>query len=164
MMPDRLADLHGAAGREVAAVALAAHAVLGLAGKDRTERDLLDARLVYPVGDLLGDLLVRGDDEFARDRVADRVEGVAPHDALAQGLDDLLAVLYGRMDGAVDRAAVVLVDDDVLRDVDEPPREVAGVGRLEGRIGEALPGAVRRDEELDDREALAEIGADRVAR
>ncbi len=64
------------------------------------------------------------------------------------------------MHGAVDRPAVVLVDDDVLGDVDEAPREVAGVGGLEGRIGEALAGAVRRDEELDDREALAEIGAD----
>ena len=67
----------------------------------------------------------------------------------------------GVCSGAVDGAAVVLVDDDVLGDVDEAPGEVAGVGRLEGRIGEALSGAVRRDEELDDREALAEVRADR---
>ncbi len=73
----RLADLHRAAGRQVAAVALAAHPVLGLAGEDRAERDFLDPRLVDPVGDLLGDLLVRGDDEVAGDRVADRIEGVA---------------------------------------------------------------------------------------
>ena len=156
----RLADLHRAAGREVAAVALAAHPVLGLAGKDRPQRDFLDPRLVYPVGDLLGDLLVRGDDEVSRDGVADGIEGVASHDALAESLDDLLAVLYGSMDRAVYGAAVVLVDDDVLRYVDEAPREVSGIGRLEGGIGEALPRAVRRDEELDDRQALAEIGAD----
>ena len=48
-----------------------------------------------------------------------------------------------------------------LRDVDEPAGEVAGVGRLEGGVGQALAGAVRRDEELDDRQALAEVRADR---
>ena len=94
---DRLADLHRAAGREVAAVALAADAVLGLAGEDRADGDRLDAGLVDLVGDLLGDLLVGVDDEVAGDRVADRVEGVAADDALAQGLDDLLAVLDGRV-------------------------------------------------------------------
>ena len=39
-------------------------------------------------------------------------------------------------------------DDDVLRDVDETAREVAGVRRLERRVGETLTGAVRRDEVL----------------
>ena len=39
---------------------------------------------------------------------------------------------------AVDGAAVVLVDDDVLGDVDEAPGQVTGVGGLEGRIGQPL--------------------------
>src|SRR5208283_3396467 len=74
----RLADLHGAAGGQVAAVALAADAVPGLAGQHRPDGDFLYPGLVDLVGDLLGDLLVRGDDEVPRDRVADGIEGVAP--------------------------------------------------------------------------------------
>ena len=41
-------------------------------------------------------------------------------------------------------------DDGVLRDVDETAREVTGVGRLERGVGEALTGAVRRDEVLEN--------------
>ena len=49
---------------------------------------------------------------------------------------------------AVERAAVELGDDGVLRDVDETAREVTGVRRLERGVGEALTSAVRRDEVL----------------
>ena len=52
-------------------------------------------------------------------------------------------------------------DDDVLGHVDEAARQVAGVGRLQRRVGETLAGAVRRDEVLEHREALAEVGGDR---
>ena len=62
---------------------------------------------------------------------------------------------------AVDRAAVLLDDDDVLRHVDETARQVARVGRLERRVGETLAGAVGRDEVLQHREAFAEVRGDR---
>ena len=76
-------------------------------------------------------------------------------------LEDL-AAFHDRRDGdAVERAAVVLGDDDVLRDVDEAPGQVAGVGRLQRRVGETLAGAVRRDEVLEDGEPLAEVRGDR---
>ena len=45
-------------------------------------------------------------------------------------------------------AAVLLGDDDVLRHVDQTAGEVARVGGLERRIGQALTRAVRRDEVL----------------
>ena len=63
---------------------------------------------------------------------------------------------------AVHRVAVFLRDDDVLRDVHELTREVAGVGRLEGRVGETLAGAVGRNEVLENREAFAERSRDRA--
>ena len=69
--------------------------------------------------------------------------------------------MIGVDDDAVDRAAVLLGDDDVLRHVDETAREVAGVGRLERRVGETLAGAVRRDEVLQHRQAFAEVRGDR---
>ena len=62
---------------------------------------------------------------------------------------------------AVHRPAVDLVDDDVLRDVDETARQVARVGRLQRRVGETLAGAVRRDEVLQHREAFTEVRRDR---
>src|SRR4026209_1999864 len=39
--------------------------------------------------------------------------------------------------------------------------EVAGVGGADGRVGQTLAATVRRDEVLEDREALAEVRADR---
>ena len=58
------------------------------------------------------------------------------------------------------RAAVVLGDDDVLRHVNETAGEVARVGGLQCRIGQALTCAVRRDEVLEHREAFAEVRGD----
>src|SRR4029079_14629002 len=62
----------------------------------------------------------------------------------------------------VRRAAVLLADDHVLRDVDEASRQVARVGRAERRVGETLTGAVGRDEVLEHRQALHEVGLDRA--
>src|SRR5690606_26093134 len=59
-------------------------------------------------------------------------------------------------------AAVVLADDDILRDVDETTREVPRVGRTERRVGETLTGTVRRDEVLRHTQALAVRGDDRA--
>jgi hypothetical protein len=63
---------------------------------------------------------------------------------------------------ALARAAVVLADDDILRDVDETAREVARVRRTERRVGEALAGTVRGDEVLRHRQPLAVRGDDRA--
>ena len=57
--------------------------------------------------------------------------------------------------------AVLGADDHVLGDVDETPGQVAGVGRAQRRVGEALAGAVGRDEVLEHRQALHEVGLDR---
>ena len=58
-------------------------------------------------------------------------------------------------------AAVVLADDQLLGDVDEPAGEVAGVGGAQGGVDEALTGAGRGDEVLEHRQALTEVGLDR---
>ena len=63
---------------------------------------------------------------------------------------------------AVERAAIVIRHDHVLRHVDETPREVARVGGLQRRVGQALARAVGRDEVLEHREAFAEVGLDRL--
>jgi hypothetical protein len=50
---------------------------------------------------------------------------------------------------------IVVVDDELLRDVDETAGEVAGVGSTQRRIDETLTGAWRGDEELEHCEAFA---------
>ena len=63
---------------------------------------------------------------------------------------------------ALGRAAVVLADDDILRDVHETTGQVARVGRTESRVGQTLAGTVGRDEVLRHRQALAVRGDDRA--
>jgi hypothetical protein len=62
---------------------------------------------------------------------------------------------------AADGAAVDLGDDAVLRHVDQTARQIAGVGGLQRRVGQALAGAVRRDEVLQHVQAFAEVRRDR---
>ena len=85
----------------------------------------------------------------------------APEDPFLERLD-YLATLDQRLHrDAVLGVAVVLRNHQVLRDVDQAAREVAGVRGLECRVGEALARAVRRDEVLQHVETFAEVGRDR---
>ena len=78
-------------------------------------------------------------------------------------IHDFVVAFVDRADhDAVDRAAIFLVDDHVLRHVDKFAGHVAGVGRLERGIGETLAGAVRGDEVFENRETLAEVRGDRA--
>ena len=107
--------LHELAGGEVAAVAEGAHAALGLAGEHRADPHLLDAGGLDVAGHLLGDLLVGlRRRPVPLEWVLDVLEAHAADDAVAQGLDDLPRLDDGPDVDAVDGAAVVLADDDVL--------------------------------------------------
>ena len=74
----------------------------------------------------------------------------------------LAAVLEHRHLDVLLGAAVGLADDHVLGDVDQTPRQVAGVGGAQGGVGETLSRAVRGDEVLEHRQALHEVGLDRA--
>ena len=82
----------------------------------------------------------------------------APHEGVRLRARELLRLGAGDP-GALLGAAVVITGDDVLGDVHEATRQVARVGGAQGRVGEALAGAVRGDEVLQDGHALAEVGA-----
>ena len=156
---DGFAQLDHAAGGQVAAVAAGADAAPGFAGEHGANLDALDARGLNGVGQLFGDFLVDLDDDVAF-VVLDLFERNAAHDAVAQRLD-FDARFEDRLDvNAVRRAAIDLVDDHVLRHVHQTPREVAGIGGLQRRIGQALARAVRGDEVLQHGEAFAEVGGD----
>ena len=57
---------------------------------------------------------------------------------------------------------VVRIDDDILRDIHQTTGEVTRIGCLKRRIGQPLTGTVGRDEVLQDRKSLFEVGEDRV--
>ena len=88
----------------------------------------------------------------------DRLRGDPPDEAVV-GLSAVLE--HGHLDVLLG-AAVGLADDHVLGHVDQPPRQVAGVGGTQRRVGEALSRAVRGDEVLEHRQALHEVGLDRA--
>src|SRR5256885_1888993 len=58
--------------------------------------------------------------------------------------------------------AVLLADDEILRDVDETTRQVPRVRGTESSIDETLAGARRGDEVLEHREAFTEVRLDRT--
>src|SRR6185436_1083961 len=157
---DRFADLDELAAREVAAVAAAADSATRLAREHGTDLDLLDAGFLNRVRELVDDLVVLRNELLAGERIVDVFLRDTADDAVAQRLEDVAAFHDRRDDDAVEGLAVLLGDDDVLRDVDETAREVAGVGGLERGVGETLARAVRGDEVLQHGEAFAEVRGD----
>ena len=156
---DGFAHLDEAAGGQVAAVAASANSAAGFASEHGANLHALDAGRLNRVGQLFGDFLVDLDDHVAF-VVLDLLERNAADNAVAQRLD-FDAGFENRLDvNSVGRAAVELVDDHVLRHVDETPREVAGIGGLERRIGQTLASAVRRDEVFQHGQAFAEVRSD----
>src|SRR5208337_2086853 len=156
---DSFAEFDHAAGGQVTPVAEGTDTAPGFAGQHGTDAHALDAGRLNGVGEFLGDFLIDIDDDAALE-VLDLFEGDAAHDAVAQRLD-----FDARFDDGLDvdtvaGAAVALVDDDVLRNVDQPAGQIARIGGLERRIGKALTRAVGGDEVLQHREAFAEVGSD----
>ena len=159
MTPTASPHLHHLARAEVTAVAEDADAALRFTSENRTNLDALDTGGLDGGGEVFVDLLVHFDDGLALE-VLELLERDAANDAVAKGLDDL-AGFDDRGDvDAFDGAAVVVRDDDILRNVDQTAGKVTRVGGLECGIGEALTSAVGRDEVLEDGEAFAEVRRD----
>ena len=165
---DGLTDVHALTGGQRAAVAGGAGADVGVAGEHGAHRDLLDARVdgglnlgVTQVSAGLDDEVALGVDGVAR-------QGGAEYGG-AEDLRGLLDALVAGVDPGEDPlgqalagAAVLLADDDVLGDVDQTAREVAGVGGTQRRVRQALTGAVGGDEVLQDAQALTVVRLDRA--
>src|SRR5690606_33267643 len=129
-------------------------------GEHGADEHALDAGRLDLLDELLVDLRVGRDDHLARDGVGDVLERHAAEDALAERADDLAALFELAHPDAVERLAVELCDDRVLRHVDETAGEVTRVRRLERRVRETLTRTVRRDEVLEHGETLTEVRRD----
>src|SRR4051812_958982 len=148
----RVADRHELAGGHRHAVAALADTRVGLALQHRANRHL-ERVLAQQLADLghLGsrDQLVLVEDPLAVERDVLRREPARQAGVVDRYLDGLL------------RAAVLLTHDHVLGHIHEATRQVARVGGTKRRVGQALARAVGRDEVLEHRQALHEVGLDR---
>ena len=80
-------------------------------------------------------------------------------------LDHFVFAFVNRLNpDAVGRAAIVFLDDHVLRHVHELAGHVAGVGGLERGVGQTLAGAVRGDEVFQHRQTFAEVRRESASR
>ncbi len=163
--PDRVPDLRDLAGRHCSPVAGLADPGDRLAlehGADRHHRVVAALLVVLAVAlDDVGELgavdLLALLDEHPP---ALGLE-VAGRESPEQVVVGLATLLEDRHLDVLRGAAVGLANDHVLCDVDEAARQVTGVGGAKRRVREALARTVRRDEVLEHRETLHEVGLDR---
>ena len=144
---DGLAELDQRAGREVAAVAMDADALLAFASQHGADAHAVNRRGFKALGLVLVNLLVRVDEKFLRvRRVDDVVARETSDDPVGEFHHFVFAFINCADPDAVGRAAIFFLDDHVLRNVHELARHVTGVGRLERGVGQTFARAVRRDE------------------
>ncbi len=156
----RHALFHQRTGGEVHAVAQGADAQRGVAGHGTADLNLFQAHGLDLPRHVHGDQVVFANDDVVGDRVDDVRTADAALDRVGQADLDLLAAVDHALGDALGRAAVVRGDHDVLRHVGQLAGEVTRVGRLQGRIGQTLAGAVGGAEILQDRQTFAEIRLD----
>src|SRR5260221_7908500 len=157
------AEFHERTGRHAASVAMDADAVLALASEHGADAHPVNGRGFEALGLLFVNLFVRTDEEFLRvRRVDDVVARKTAHDPVGQLDHFVFAFIHGGDPDAVGGAAILLLDDDVLRHVHELAGHVAGIGGLERGVGQTLSGAVGGDEEFQQGQAVAESRENRV--
>ena len=152
----RRADVDRTRRGQVPAVALLAHAVVGMAGHDRADDHLGDARVLERLH------LGHGRDVLAAGHHHGTVgcHGVFQQAAADQVLVEVALLVVDGVRHAVVGAAVDLADDDVLGHVHQTTGQVPRVGGTQRRVGQALAGAMRGNEVFQDRQAFAEVRLD----
>ena len=157
---DRLTDGDGLTVRKVRAVALLAPAVLGAAGEDGADLDALDAGIADDIGFLFAHEDVLGDQHVAV-LITEVTDKVAADQTLVHLFDDLLARLDIKDLQTFVGMAVVVADDNLLRDVDQTTGQVTGVGGTQRGIGKTFTGAAGGDEVLQNVQTFTIIRSDR---
>ena len=158
---DRLTDLDALAVGHVGAVAACADAHMGAAGHDGADLQLGDAG----VDDLLGvkhiHHLILADEQLTRGGIVHIMQGVTAVQTLLEALDNGVALADLADPDALGRVAVLLADDDLLRDIDQTAGQITGVRSTQSGIGQTLTGASRGDEVFQNIQAFTVVGADR---
>ena len=158
---DRFADVDQAAAAQVAAIAARANAEAGFAGQRGAHFHFVDASVFQLVDDVFIEQGSGRQQHGLRFGMQHLFRCGAPQDTVAQRFDDFAAFDDGAHHRALVGSAIFLGHHQILGDVHQPAREIAGVRRFQRRIGQALARAVGRDEVLQNVQAFTEIGGDR---
>src|SRR5574340_766916 len=158
---DRFAHVDQISATQVSAVALATQAVARFTGQRRAHLDFVDAERLDDVDHVFHQQGAGLEHGFLAFGMNDIAGSHASENPFAQGFNHFTA-LDQRLDHqAVLGAAIILDHNQILRDVDQTARQIARVRGLQRGVGEALAGAVRRDEVLQHVQAFTEVRRDR---
>ena len=148
-------------GGERAPVTGAADALLGLTREHGADHDLVDGGVIAQLlHEILADL---GTDRYLG--AVGKGDVAGQHPAVDPGLQVIAGLFIVGADIAhpdpTGTTAVHLADYQLLGHIDEPARQVAGVGGTQGGVGQALASTVGGNEVLEHRQPLPEGGDDR---
>ena len=157
-----LAFLYHTCSGKVAPIALHADTMLALTGKHRTDLDALDGRILNGLCLSFGNLLAGSTDEFTCCRMDNVVYRDTPQDAFREGGNHLIAIFECRTYQSAQRAAIFLVDDDIVGNVYKTTGEVSCIGCLHSGVGQTLTCTVGSNEVFEHRHAFLEVGKNGV--
>ena len=136
--------------------------MLGLAGEYRADDYLFDTCCFDCLTSCLTDLFSGSDDEVTV-IIMDIMHGNTTEDTEGQGRDGMtVSILDSARRQTTEGTTVLLIDDDIMRYIDETTGEVTGIGGLQSGIRQTLTGTVGRDEVLEHGHTLFEVREDRV--
>ena len=124
--------------------------MLGIAGKNTSDADSLDACCFDLLSLGLGYLLVHVQDKLAGNRVLNPLKCESSFNSVCKRFLDLLSFLKGADVHTIDGSAVLFLYNYILCNIYKTSGKVTCVGCLEGCIGKTFSGSVTGDEELDD--------------
>ena len=144
---------------QITPIAQSADAMNEVAGQRTADGNLFQSRLVDDAGNFFVDEVIAPDNQLVRFGVMHILCGAAADDALG---NRLAGNIIRTADGQPARGiAVPAIDNHILGDIHQTARQIAGIGRPQRRIRQALARAMRRNEILQRIQALAEMTANR---
>ena len=152
-----LADVDRISGRKVRTVAVGTYAVFCLALEYRANVHAFysgaDNRIHLSLAQHIAVLC----ENLAGIRMSNIADNISSEQTVAERLNNVVALHDIGDPHSLSRSAVLLADDNVLRNVDQTPREVTGVGCLKRRVRKRLARAARRNEIIKYIQTLAEV-------
>ena len=137
--PDRLAQFNELAGSEIPPITHRANAPTTFAGEHGTNLQLFHANSLQVRRNLFVDQLVRFYDPlFLVDRIDNRLTADPINNPLAEINNFFVSLVDRAYDNAIDRAAVLRVDDHVLGRINQFAGEITRLSRLQRRVGKAF--------------------------
>ena len=149
-------------GCQVTSVTLSTYTVFGFAGEYRTDLYLFNTCSLDSFALRLADLLTGSYDEltFVVENIVNRY---TTEDTESQRSDRVTVSIFDSACGqTTEGTTVFLIDDHVVRYIDQTTGQITGIGSLQSGIGKTLTGTVGRDEVLQHGHSLFEVCEDRV--